>query len=358
MSEVSTSAPRGDLGWGRRATAKEVAALAGVSPQTVSRVANGLDNVLPETRERVLDAMARLGYAPNAAARALRTGRSTNLGLIAFQLSRTGEAHIVDAICSTARARGYDVVLTTAADGSAESLNRAMVGARAGVAGLVVLGLETVAVNHLRLPANLPVVIADSRGLSVPTVGCDQAEGARLAVEHLLAGGARTVHLVAGPETSLQSRQRLDSWCQVLLAAGREIPTPLHGDWSAESGYLAGRQLAADAGVEAIFVANDEMAGGVLRALHEAGRRIPEDVAVVGFDDVDAEYLWPPLTSLRQDFRAIGEGLVAALLEQVATPDDRVVGLREPRLIAPTLVVRASSTPTVVPVTAREGRKS
>lgn len=347
MTEQQASgARRGGKGWTQRATAKDVAALAGVSPQTVSRVANGLDNVLPETRDRVLEAMKRLGYSPNAAARSLRAGRSTIIGLVAHHLSRTGEANIIEAVCATASTRGYDIALANAPSGSAEDLNRAMIRARQGVAGLVVLGLETAEVGDLRFPTNLPLVIADSRLLSLPSVGFDQTSGARMAVEHLLDGGAQTVHIVAGPSTSVQSQQRVDGWRAAVEAAGRVAPEPLWGDWSPVSGYRLGQILAADPQVHAVFVANDEMATGVMRSLHEANRSIPHDVAVVGFDDISAEFLWPPLSSVHQDFHAIGEDLVNTLIDQIEHPSDTgAVSPSQTTIIAPRLVVRASSAP-------------
>lgn len=335
---------RGGIGWSDRPTAKDVAVLAGVSTQTVSRVANDTGNVLPETRQRVLDAMARLGYSPNAAARVLRAGRSSSLALVAHHVSRTGEANIIEAVCSTAREHGYDVQLTIAPSGSAADLNQAMTRSRQGAAGLVVLGLETAAVNQLRFPPNLPVVVADSRTLSLPSVGMDQAGGAKLAVEHLLATGASTVHIVAGPESSVQSTQRVAAWRSVLTAAGCPVPPVLHGDWSPASGYQAAKQLADDQQVRAVFAANDEMAAGVLRALHEAGRRVPEDVRVAGFDDVSAPWLWPPVTSVRQDFSAIGERLISLLLDQLDNrPEPGAVPVTQSVVVPVQLIVRGST---------------
>lgn len=337
---------RGGVSWSQGATARDVAALAGVSAQTVSRVANGAPNVSPDTRRRVEEAMATLGYAPNAAARMLKAGRSDTIGVVAHHLSRTGEAHIIEALCATGRSRGYYVTLMDAGSGSVEDTNQAILQSRRGVAGLVVLGLELMDVERLRFPKNLPLVMADSRPLSVPSVGFDQVGGARLAVEHLLGLGRRTVHLVAGPADSVQSQQREAGWRQALAAAGRPAPQPTYGDWSPVSGYRIGQELARDPDVEAIFVGNDEMASGVLRALHEVGRRIPDDVAVVGFDDISAECLWPPLTSVHQDFRAVGEGLVQLLADQIEGHDrsDHVAAVQS-RLVPARLAVRASTVP-------------
>ena len=340
---------RGGVGWGDRATARDVAALAQVSSQTVSRVANGAPNVRPETREKVLAAMAKIGYSPNAAARMLRSGRSDTLGVVVHHLVRTGEAHIVEAVVATARARGYAVTLMDASSGSAHELNDAIRRVRQGVAGLVVLGLETVDVDQLQVPARTPMVVADSRVLAHPSVGFDQRGGAHMAVTHLLALGHASVHLLGGPADSMQAAQREEAWRATLVAAGRPVPEPWRGDWSPASGYELGCRIAADTSVTAVFAANDEMAAGLLRALHEAGRRIPEDVSVVGFDDLLAEYLWPPLTSVHQDFSGVGENLVRLLLRRIEGDDaDGGPGDDDgavPTLVAPSLAIRASTGP-------------
>ncbi|GAB48309.1 LacI family DNA-binding transcriptional regulator [Mobilicoccus pelagius] len=311
---------RGGVGWTSRTTARDVAALAGVSPQTVSRVAADATNVRPETREKVLDAMTKLGYTPNAAARALRSGRSDLIGVVVHHVARTGEARIVDAVVATAHAHGYATTLVDAPDGTVEHLNAAL-RRLGGVAGVVVLGLETADVDRLHVPARLPVVVADSRSLVHPAVGFDQRGGAQAAVAHLLGLDHETVHMLAGPADSLQSREREEAWRAMLTAAGREVPALRRGDWTPTSGYEVGRRLAADPSVTAVFAANDEMAAGLLRALHEAGRRIPEEVSVVGFDDVLAEHLWPPLTTVHQDFAGVGANLVRELLRRIDVHD-------------------------------------
>ncbi|MDO5697204.1 MAG: LacI family DNA-binding transcriptional regulator [Dermatophilus congolensis] len=335
---------RGGVGWGDRATARDVAALAKVSAQTVSRVANGSDNVRPETREKVLAAMAKIGYSPNAAARALRSGKSDTIGVVVHHLVRTGEAHIVEAVATTARDHGYAVSLMDARSGSARDLNDAIMRLRQGVAGLVVLGLETVDVDQVRMPARTPVVVADTRVLAHPAVGFDQRGGAHMAVTHLLSLGHRTVYLLGGPTDSMQAAQREEAWRSTLTAAGREVPEPWHGDWSPASGYEIGKVIAQKSEVTAVFAANDEMAAGLLRALHEAGRRVPEDVSVVGFDDLIAEYLWPPLTTVHQDFTTVGENLLRLLIRQI--DGTTAGGSGEVATLVPaTLVVRASTGP-------------
>lgn len=313
----SPQSRRGGVEWAQRATARDVAALSGVSAQTVSRVANGAQNVKPETKQRVLDAMEKIGYRPNAAARSLRSGRSDVIGLVAHHMARTGEAHTAEAIATAAHASGYAVSLAHSRSGGVEDLNTALNQLRQDVAGLVVLGMEAEQIEQLVVPPHTPVVIADSRALSHPTLGIDQVGGAVLAVEHLLGLGHATVHFVSGPQDSVQSQLRESGWRQALLRRGAAVPAPYSGDWTPASGYRAGTALAEDPQATAVFCANDEMAAGLLRALHERGRQVPDEISVVGFDDVLAEYLWPPLTTVHQGFTEVGERLVDVLRRQI-----------------------------------------
>jgi DNA-binding LacI/PurR family transcriptional regulator len=174
----------------------------------------------------------------------------------------------------------------------------------------------------------------------------DQRGGARAASEHLLDLGHETVWHVSGPMSWHPARERADGWRDALVAAGASIPEPIEGDWTPGRGYAVGRQLVAQGDVTAVFAANDQMAMGIMRAFYEAGRRIPEDVSIVGFDDVpEAEHLFIPLTTVRQDFEATGRRAVAELLARLG-PDG--VGGSAPKdgvVIPVELVVRASSGP-------------
>jgi DNA-binding LacI/PurR family transcriptional regulator len=309
-----------DVVEGRGPSLADVAALAGVSTQTVSRVSMGLDNVRPTTRDRVLAAMAELGYAPNTAARALRYGSFRTIGMIAHRLARTGESRTVEAVVEAARDEGYTVTLIDVDSPTSDVVSAAATRlSHQAIDGLVIIRAETATPHTLVLPPRLPVVVSDSRFVGHhPAVGADQAGGARSATQHLLDLGHRTVHHVAGPADSAPAQVRAEAWRATLGAAGSPVPEVVEGDWSAGSGYDAGRRLAADPDVTAVFCANDEMAAGVLRALHEAGRAVPQEVSVVGFDDILlAEYLWPPLTTVVQDFDEIGRRLVHRLLQQV-----------------------------------------
>ncbi|MDM7831853.1 LacI family DNA-binding transcriptional regulator [Cellulomonas edaphi] len=323
----------------------DVARLSGVSAQTVSRVANEAPNVLPATRQRVLAAMEQLGYSPNRAARALRTGSFATIGVVVHRLARTGESSTVDAIVEAARREGYTVNLVDVASPSSDDVMAALRQlSNQSVDGLVIVRAETTTPTSLALPGRTPVVVADSRFVGHhPSVGADQLAGAARAVEHLLELGHDTVHLLAGPPESGPAQLRATGWRAALERAGREVPSAAQGDWSARSGYDAGRHLAADPAVAAVFCANDEMAAGLLHALHEAGRSVPGDVSVVGFDDIPlARHLWPPLTTVRQDFAQVGQELVRLLVEQIRDPAAFVT--RNVVVPAP-LIVRSSTAP-------------
>ncbi|MFE6735179.1 LacI family DNA-binding transcriptional regulator [Microbacterium sp. NPDC057650] len=317
----------------QRVSMAMVAARAGVSGQTVSRVANDSPKVDPETRVRVEQAMAELGYRPNRAARALRTGRTHTLGLVAQTLSTVGNSRMLQAVAESAASRGYALTVVTlgAAGDIAEAFDRLH---DQGVDGAVVLNEATVLARDAA-SAGLRLVVVDSPPDDRFTViGTDHAAGARLATEHLLAEHGR-VHHLAGPAGSYAADERERGW----RAAAPDAPAPLRGDWSAASGYAQGGALAADPDVTAVFVANDQMALGLLRALAEAGRRVPEDVAVIGFDDIaDAADYSPPLSTIRQDFDALGEQAVRALVAAIEG-----VEASDPDLAMPELVLRASA---------------
>ncbi|WP_062304753.1 LacI family DNA-binding transcriptional regulator [Demequina subtropica] len=327
-----------------RASMTDVARLAGVSGQTVSRVANGSLNVSPDTRQRVLEAMESVGYTPNTAARALRSGSFETLGVIAHRLARTGESSIVEAVVQAARGSGHTVTLldidSTEHAEVAEAASRL---SHQAIDGLIIIRAEIEDAGRLALPAGLPVVVADATfGGRLPMVGSDHAGGARQAVEHLLDLGHRTVHHLAGPEDSIPARARLGAWEDVLRERGARVPEPWRGDWTAASGLAAGRALVDSGEATAVFCANDEMATGLMLACAEAGVRIPGDLSVVGFDDISlAGFLNPPLTTVRQPFAAVGRRLVEQVLALIAG-DSVPAGIE---LIPCELVVRASAAP-------------
>jgi DNA-binding LacI/PurR family transcriptional regulator len=322
----------------------DVAALAGVSHQTVSRVINGSDHVRPETRQRVLAAMGRLDYRPNPAARALVTGRSSTLGVVSFDTTLYGPASTLFAIEQAAHAAGYFITIVSLLALDRDSVLGAIERLRVqGVDGILVITPHEGAANALvNLPTTVPIVAVEASGTdSVPLVAVDQLSGAVSATQLLLDLGHRTVWHVAGPQDFVEAQQRREGWRATLEAAGAEVPPVLVGDWSPRSGYQLGQRLAQDPGVTAVFVANDQMALGVLRAMHEYGRHIPREVSVVGFDDVpEAQYFTPPLTTVRQNFAEVGRGSLRLLLDVMRGGQSA-----QHLTVAPELVVRRSTAP-------------
>jgi DNA-binding LacI/PurR family transcriptional regulator len=343
MSTRRDSGPRN--GGRRTAVMADVAKLAGVSHQTVSRVINDSTQVRPETKQRVLAAMRQLDYRPNPAARALVTGRSGTLGVVSFDTTLYGPASTLFAIEQAAHAAGYFITIVSLLVLDRTSVLGAVDRLRVqGVDGILVITPQEGAADALvNLPAGVPLVAVEAgRPNSVPLVAVDQFAGAVNATRLLLDLGHRTVSHVAGPRDFLEAQQRVDGWRATLQAAGAEVPPVLVGDWSPRSGYRIGQQLAGDLDVTAIFVANDQMALGVLRAMHERAREIPREVSIVGFDDIpEAQYFTPPLTTVRQDFSEMGRSslrLLLELMQDTGQPPQRLT-------IAPELVVRRSTGP-------------
>ncbi|MGH2857680.1 MAG: LacI family DNA-binding transcriptional regulator [Solirubrobacteraceae bacterium] len=329
----------------RGAVMADVGRLAGVSHQTVSRVINGSLHVREGTRDRVLAAMAELGYEPNPIARALVTGRTGTLGVVSFDTTLYGPASTLCGIERAAHEAGYFIVVASLKALDRESVEDGIRRLRRhGVEGIMVIAPLCDAVDALRhAHADVPLVAVEAGPVrDVPVVAVDQVAGARAATEHLLGLGHANVWHVAGPTEFLESAERVTGWRATLREAGLTPPPPLIGDWSAHSGYELGLRLSEDASVRAIFVANDQMALGVLRAMHERRRGVPREVSVVGFDDIpEAPYFTPPLTTIRQDFDELGSRGLGVLLRMIDG------GERFPAApqVRPQLIVRGSTAP-------------
>ncbi|XVQ13992.1 LacI family DNA-binding transcriptional regulator [Spirillospora sp. CA-255316] len=326
----------------RAAVMEDVAMLAGVSAMTVSRVLNSPEKVRPETRGRVLAAMRELDYRPNSAARVLVTGRSQVLGVVSFDTTLYGPASTLYGIERAARGAEHMVSIASVSSLTRRSIQDAVERLRSqSVDGIVVIAPHRSAADGLRgLPPDFPaVVVGAGDDLPVPVAAVDHRAGAERVTRHLLNLGHETVHHVAGPIDWIDASERVAGWRSALEAEGRPVPEPLPGDWSARSGYEQGRLLAADPKVTAVFAANDPMALGLLRALREAGRRVPEEVSVAGFDDVpEAPYFAPPLTSVRQPFGEVGRHAFQLLMERIAGAEGA-----PRRTVEPELVVREST---------------
>jgi len=328
----------------RPAVMADVARLAGVSHQTVSRVLHDSPHVRGDTRERVLAAIRQLDYRPNSLAQALATGRSKTLGVVSFDTTLYGPASTLLGIEQAAHDAGYAVSIS-----SLRSLNRSTVLAAIqqlrdqGVDGVAVIAPLQAGVDALRHVGPDFAVVAVEAGpdASIPVATVDQVAGAAAATRHLLSLGHETVWHVAGPSDWQEAEERIEGWRSVLEAAGATIPALLRGDWTARSGYELGKSLMRIPDLTAVLVANDQMALGLLRSLHESGRDVPRDLSVVGFDDIpEAAYFTPPLTTVRQDFAELGRRCLHILLARIEgnARSTRVV-------VAPELVVRGSTGP-------------
>jgi DNA-binding LacI/PurR family transcriptional regulator len=322
----------------------DVAQLAGVSHQTVSRVLNDHPNVRPQTRELVLAAISQLGYRPNAAARTLVTRRTHTLGVISFDTTLYGPASMLYGIERAAQDSYFVAIASVPQLDRRSVLDAVDRFAGQGVEGIIVIAPQTSAVAALtNCPADIPLVAMGCRtSPPVSSVAVDNAEGAAQATRYLLSQGHRTVHHLSGPASWLDAQARLDGWRAALAQAGVPEPQLLTGDWSSASGYELGHQIAADDSVTAVFCANDHMALGLLRALSEQGRRVPEDVSVIGFDDIpEAGYFLPPLTTVRQDFGELGRRALDTLVGLIYDRDQATSV--DP--VAPQFVVRSSAGP-------------
>jgi DNA-binding LacI/PurR family transcriptional regulator len=320
----------------------DVARLAGVSHQTVSRVLNEHPNVRPLTRERVLDAIRELAYRPNAAARTLVTRRTHTLGVITADTMLYGPTSMLYGFERAAHDTYFVSVASLPALDRRSMLDAVDRFLGQGIEGIVVIATVDTAVAALaHVPPQVPLVaVGCGTRAPVTSVAIDNTAGAAAATRYLLGLGHQTVYHVAGPASCLDAEERVDGWRLALREAGAAEPEVLVGDWSSSSGYELGTRLVPEPGLTAVFCGNDTMALGVIRALTERGLRVPEDVSIVGFDDVpEAGYYRPPLTTVRQDFGEVGRQALSTLV-------DRMSGVIPawPRVrVAPELIVRASA---------------
>src|SRR5476651_2002993 len=306
---------------GRAPNIRDVAREAGVSYQTVSRVLNDSPSMRPSTREKVLRVIDELGYRPNAAARALVTSRSKIIGVLSSQSALYGPTTSIQAIEVAARAAGYRLSVTSISTGDSDSI-------RAGldfllsqsIEALVVLAPQVGILEALtEISIGVPFVTLEAPGLDPGrSISVDQTRGARMAVRHLIDLGHTEIAHLAGPSDWLEAQARLDGYRAELAEAGLAPQTPIVGDWTAESGYQAGREVLNGRNFTAVFCGNDQMALGVLHACREAGVNIPRDVSVVGFDDTpESAHFEPALTTVRQNFVEIGNRAVTLLVAEL-----------------------------------------
>jgi DNA-binding LacI/PurR family transcriptional regulator len=300
-------------------------------------------SIRPETKARVEQAIEALGYRPNTAARALVTRRSGIIGIVGSNTGLHGPSSIQRSVQEAARAAGYFSSLVPLAVVTREELASALDHLeRQSVEAIVMIAAQedALAVVH-SANAGSPLIVVEGdlsgRGLSV---GVDQIDGARQATQHLIDLGHRAIHHISGPLNYTEAKGRRTGYEETMRAAGLTPLENWEGDWTPARGYELGLELARKGDATAVFVANDQMAIGVLHAFAEAGLRVPDDVSVVGFDDIpEAGYLNPALTTVRQDFQAIGQKAIDLV---TATLDGSTTSVP---LLPPELIIRDSTAP-------------
>jgi DNA-binding LacI/PurR family transcriptional regulator len=324
---------------------RDVAAHAGVSYQTVSRVINDKPNVSSAAREAVEEAIAALGFRPNRAARALAGGPIESVTVLASNTSHYGFAAAIQGIEEATRLTGFRMGFRAVGGLGPRGIGEEVAHAVEPSGALIVIAFDQPGVEALEsVPPEVPTVamIQAPTGDAVPlrpSVWINETSAATEATEYLLSLGHATVHHLPIPSWP-EETARMRGWRAALVDAGVEVPEPAESGWTADWGYAAGRSLARDSDVTAVLCGNDDIALGAMRAMQEAGRSVPGDVSIIGFDDIPyAQFLSPPLTTVRQDFKALGKVCFAELLE-LADSSRRMPTLASPQA---RLIIRDSA---------------
>jgi len=320
------------------ATIRDVARRAQVSVASVSRALNNLDNVSDRTRERVADAVRELGYVPHAGARSLSLARTNAIGVVLPDLYGEFFSEIVRGMDREASNRGYFMLLSNMHAGSAQSA-AALRALRGRVDGIIVMAPHLSAEELAEaLPSGTPAILVNTRSDDHPGIRIDNAAGARAVAEHFLALGRTNIVHISGPAANIDAQERADAFRTALQGKGVRLEI-VRGDFSEESGQAAIESLlGSGAKFDAVFAANDMMASGALQALRTAGLRLPEDVAVAGFDDIPlARHLG--LTTVNVRIAELGEQAVDSLLDMLEGSESPSA----PALHSPELVIRSTT---------------
>lgn len=337
-----------------RSTIKEVASVAGVSTQTVSRVINERPDVSSETRKRVQEVINRLGYQPSALARSLISQRSHTLGVVTAGLRYIGPSRTLSGIASAAEEAGYSILLKELAGFDANDVAPIFQALLSRHVDGIIWAVPEIGENRkwvtnppsdIRIPV---VYLTMQPQANIPVVSIDNYSGGRMAVSHLLEQGYRKIGHIAGPLDWWEARERMTAWKDALKDAGQAVQENqfIEGNWSSASGAQAVEKLFEQyPEMDSIFVANDQMALSVLHAVSERGLDIPADIGVVGFDNIpESAYFWPALTTVEQDQYDVARLAVAEMINIIESGWQGLDPV-EPRsiMLPPKLVVRNSS---------------
>jgi LacI family transcriptional regulator len=331
----------------KKVTLNDVANHSGVSYQTVSRVINNHPSVAEETRSRVLGAIRELNYHPNRAARSLVTNRSDTIAIISFGATFYGPGQMVSHIIRHAKDSGYRVSLSTVQHLELDEVKTAIDDLHEHLIDGIIMIAPIISdfMHEIRaLIGDIPFIQIDTKAQEgIASVVIEQSHGTKLAVEHLIGLGHREIAEISGPLNWYDATMRHQSWIDTMKRHKLPSHMSVEGNWSSQSGYEALHTLIkAGAKFTGLVVANDQMALGAIAALKELGLRVPEDVSVVGFDDIpESGYFLPALTTVHQDFVALGEQCVDYLVSLITNPDTPV----HQRVLYPKLVVRSSTAP-------------
>jgi LacI family transcriptional regulator len=341
----------------RRLTIREVAEAAGVSTQTVSRVLNNRPDVAPETFERVQRIIDDTGYAPNLLARGLIQGRTRTLGVVAYGLEYFGPTRVLTGIEQEAAEMGYSMSLNLIHQPEMDGVDGLLNNLSARQVDGIIWAIPEVSQNRtwshtkgLDIPVPVLLVGGMSGQSSLPSIAIDNLAIGRLATQHLLDGGARRIGIITGPLNWWEARDRLRGWREIMTERGLPVDENciVEGDWTARSGEVGlDRLLHGAPDIDAVFACNDQMALGVLHGAHRQGRGVPNDLSVVGVDDIpEGSHYWPSLTTVHQPLRDAGALAVRTIDELIKRADDagrNGPGIAHSRLLAPELIVRESS---------------
>ncbi|MBP3985069.1 LacI family DNA-binding transcriptional regulator [Pseudoxanthomonas helianthi] len=329
----------------RTITIKDVAREADVSVATVSRALNGHDNVAEPVRKLVLETASRLRYQPHAAARSLSSRRTQTVGVVLPDLYGEFFSELIRGIDQVARAHRQHL-LVSSYHGHPEEQGAALRAMRGRVDGLLVLSPYADRPGFLtdNLPDSLPAVLINTQlpESGYPTLSIDNYRGATAMVEHLVESGHKRIAFIGGPADNFDARERARGYRDALARLlPKQSPWELPGDFDEASGYEAGRKvLEAEVRPDAVFAANDMMALGCLYAFNQAGVRVPEDIALAGFDDIPlARFVHPPLTTMRVNIAELGGMAMGRLLQAIESGPDAAA----PQLLTPELIARDSS---------------
>ncbi len=337
-----------------RATIKEVASAAGVSTQTVSRVINNRPDVSPQTRQRVQEIIDQLGYQPSALARSLISQRSFTLGVVTAGLKYIGPSRTLSGITRAAAKAGYSLLLNELPHFDTNDVTpifQTLISRH--VDGIIwavpEVGENRNWVNKFSLDVDIPIVhLAMKSQENISVVSINNYLGGRMAVSHLLEQGYQHIAHISGPLDWWEAHERMAAWRDVLTEANKAVSDEhwVEGNWSSESGAQAIEILYEQyPEMDAIFIGNDQMALSVMQYACRKGVSIPDDLGIVGFDDIpEAAYFWPPLSTIRQDQHNVGELAVEEIIKIIESYRNEHEPVRPKSImLAPTLIVRKSS---------------